>query len=496
MSVAKFLQPDFTSQQPTVYKTAIDGSIAVIARVAAAFAPHETTPQAMQVVVDAGATFYNNAVNNVAAQTVTIAAAPTTAGISRIDRIVYNATGVASVVLGTPSNTPVAPAIPDGSFPLAQVYVGTNYTAITNADLTDERVGGAGGGAGGFGSEVSIASAATTNLAAATGNVALITGTTTITSFGNTASTNRPIYLLRFAAALTLTYNATSMILPGLANIAVRAGDSALVQYMGGSNWVVHEVMRRDGTAVKAAAGASFSNLRCTHNAANPTTRVVISANDVLLTDGLGAFFLAQSVSLTINAATVGANGLDAGSLANSTWYHMWVISNGTTVAGLLSTSATAPTMPSGYTYKMRVGTVTTNGSAQFIPFLQRNYSTQYVVTASVTTLPQLATGSLGTPPSTYASVSVSAAVPPTAATVKALIMTNSGGSYMYLAPNSLYNSYAGTTPPPIAIYNPTANASGWGGDVLEMELESSNIYAISFGGANKLFCFGYTDNL
>jgi len=81
-----------------------------------------------------------------------------------------------------------------------------------------------------FGPQVTVASAATTNLGAASSNNVLISGTTTITSFGTSASLSNPIYFIQFSGILQLTYNATSMILPGAANITTAAGDSALVE--------------------------------------------------------------------------------------------------------------------------------------------------------------------------------------------------------------------------------------------------------------------------
>lgn len=67
-------------------------------------------------------------------------------------------------------------------------------------------------------------------------------------------------------------------------------------------------------------------------------------------------------------------NKLDTGAKANSTWYHVWVIrkdSDGST-DWLYSLSATAPTMPSGYTYKRRIGSVKTDGSGNILGFIQR----------------------------------------------------------------------------------------------------------------------------
>jgi len=80
-----------------------------------------------------------------------------------------------------------------------------------------------------------IASASTTNLAAATGNYIHITGATTINSFG-TVNAGVPFWLV-FDSALTLTYNATSMILPGAVNLVTVAGDSALFVSEGSGNW-------------------------------------------------------------------------------------------------------------------------------------------------------------------------------------------------------------------------------------------------------------------
>lgn len=68
-----------------------------------------------------------------------------------------------------------------------------------------------------------IASATTTNLATLTGNFAHVTGVTTITGFGTvTAGTQ---IQLTFDGILILTHNATSLILPGSANITTQAGD-------------------------------------------------------------------------------------------------------------------------------------------------------------------------------------------------------------------------------------------------------------------------------
>jgi hypothetical protein len=66
-----------------------------------------------------------------------------------------------------------------------------------------------------------------------------------------------------------------------------------------------------------------------------------------------------------------GAGGLDTGSEASDTGYHLWLIYNPTTVdyAAMLSLSSTSPTMPSGYTKKRRVGYVYNDPSGDIAEF-------------------------------------------------------------------------------------------------------------------------------
>jgi hypothetical protein len=99
------------------------------------------------------------------------------------------------------------------------------------------------------GAETTIASAATVNLGAAGSNLVAISGTSAITSLGSSASLGNPLYWVRFTGALTLTYNATSLILPGAANITTAAGDALLAEYLGSSNWRVHYYAPASGKA-------------------------------------------------------------------------------------------------------------------------------------------------------------------------------------------------------------------------------------------------------
>lgn len=98
-----------------------------------------------------------------------------------------------------------------------------------------------------------------------------------------------------------------------------------------------------------------------------------IDADEIIVTDSAGVALKLSAINLTVDMAFSGANGLDTGSEASSTWYYIWVIYNSstTTSAGLLSVSATAPTMPSGYTYKALIGAVYNDSGGDFNIFHQ-----------------------------------------------------------------------------------------------------------------------------
>lgn len=86
------------------------------------------------------------------------------------------------------------------------------------------------------GGKANKASAGTCNLGASAETFLTVTGTTTITSFGSTATEGETKFLT-FAAALTLTHHATQLILPTGANIVTAAGDVAVVTALGSGNW-------------------------------------------------------------------------------------------------------------------------------------------------------------------------------------------------------------------------------------------------------------------
>lgn len=108
----------------------------------------------------------------------------------------------------------------------------------------------------GFTDEVDVASAATCDIGAVNSFIVRITGTTTITSLGTTYNGPR---FVRFADALTLTHNASTLVLPGAANITTAAGDAMLCVPNGStpSGWRVLFYQRAALNPDRAASGAN-----------------------------------------------------------------------------------------------------------------------------------------------------------------------------------------------------------------------------------------------
>jgi hypothetical protein len=138
MSTSTFVQTQRTTQTVTDYYGFLDGDIAVLAQIGAAFAPHEQTSPNMTLALDAGVLVSGTALAVVAAQSSATIIAPVSD--PRLDLVVIDqANGAVSVVTGTEAPMPTLPAFPGGKIPVASIALATNTTAITNALITDLR---------------------------------------------------------------------------------------------------------------------------------------------------------------------------------------------------------------------------------------------------------------------------------------------------------------------------------------------------------------------
>lgn len=138
-----------------------------------------------------------------------------------------------------------------------------------------------------------IASASTTDLSAATGEMVDVTGTTTITALGTLDAGYRRI--VRFTGILTLTHNATSLILPGGVNITTANGDIAQFVSLGSGNWVCVNYQF-------AALGTTTA--LCSADLSTTTTYQDVSGVSMSLT--AGTYLLLGTATVVVNSG--GAN--------------------------------------------------------------------------------------------------------------------------------------------------------------------------------------------
>jgi hypothetical protein len=175
------------------------------------------------------------------------------------------------------------------------------------------------------GGSATLASATTVDLGSVDPAAVTISGTTTITSFGSSAGIGQ-FKFLKFSGALTLTYNATSLILPTGANLVTSAGDSAIAKCLGSGNWEIIQYTRasgaaltatlstipfpgkmHNGTLVASVASNAMTIALKTLAGADPSAGDAVLITVPTLTGGYALFTITAALSVTIpSGATVG----------------------------------------------------------------------------------------------------------------------------------------------------------------------------------------------
>lgn len=263
-------------------------------------------------------------------------------------------------------------------------YDGTQYELLNNPQQQ-----------GGYGFLTGLAASATPDLGTVPShNVNLTGGPFAITSFGSSASTAYPMYLVRFNAANTLTQGANLALLNS-SNRLTAPSDEGIYFYNGAGAWFELAYFPAGPKYASTAAGA----LTIKNNGGIPATEIDISASEVVMdTTGGGNYYTENYGTCTINFSVNGAGGLDAGAIAANTWYFLYTISNGSANSCLASTSATTPTMPAGYVYKVRVGANKTNsGAATLWPVYQAGKVARFTTGLANTADRTVSSGAVGT---------------------------------------------------------------------------------------------------
>lgn len=323
------------------------------------------------------------------------------------------------------------------------------------------------------------------------GEVQDVSGVVTYTAIPNAP---RPgAYRIWYPAAGAIMTNGGNITVQGNANVTAAAGDKWIINAVTSTNFYIEVVKASGMSIVQASVVGLFSNLKA--SATGLSALVTITADELVVKSAANDYQTLRAVSLAPSLAASGANGLDTGVSAASTWYSVWVIYNSATniVAGLFSLSATAPTMPSGYTHKARVGWVRSDGTANKYPlsFAQAGRRVQYQVAASgnITSPPLMASGVAGTVGTTLVSVSTVNFIPPTAAEIIGLLYATSAQTSA-VSPNSV-------APTP---GNNGLNNSAPSGVTVQMQfnflVSGAAIFWASNGANSSLNCSGWVDNI
>lgn len=210
-----------------------------------------------------------------------------------------------------------------------RMYDGTSWNVISYQDAASHVwTPPVGGGTN------TLASATTTDIWSLRQAYISVTGTTTITALASASAVAGTVKVVRFTGALTLTHNATSLILPTAANITTAAGDAMVVLALSSTNVAVVGYQKADGTPLNPTASftgaVSFAGiitptaLTGTNNDWNPTglstaNRIRASASSAATVTGItavgtGGTLIIHNVgsfAITLSNANTGSTGVN-----------------------------------------------------------------------------------------------------------------------------------------------------------------------------------------
>jgi hypothetical protein len=207
-----------------------------------------------------------------------------------------------------------------------------------------------------------------------------IAGTVSFAAFTVTSGRR---FTVQFDGVLTMTHHATTLDLPGGANITTAAGDVAEFFATGTNTVQCVNYTKADGTAVVAAGGGAATGFIGGLKCSNDTD----ASHDILISVGSARDY-GDAVTMTLGTAitkridatwAVGDDngGLDTGSVGASTGYGVYLIRRSDTgvVDVMFSVDMTASlatgTLPTNYDQKRLIGWVQTDSSSNIIAFTQ-----------------------------------------------------------------------------------------------------------------------------
>lgn len=224
-----------------------------------------------------------------------------------------------------------------------------------------------------------------------------------------TAYVSGVLLLVKVGASLTNT-GALTLNCDGLgARSVLRPGGASLLagDWVAGQTYLVYDdgtqyiLLTKDAKPVVVVAACRNLVIQSTS-----ATQATVTADEVVLKDSTGVPLLAAAVSVTLDITTaVALNGFETGaSRGVSTWYYVWLISDGTNVRGVLESAGSGdgavPGGPdlsngafTGYNYQALVGQIRLDatGSGEIVQFWQRDRDV-FISSTNVFTAATLAT--------------------------------------------------------------------------------------------------------
>jgi hypothetical protein len=215
------------------------------------------------------------------------------------------------------------------------------------------------------------------------GNLFNVTGTVGAVTSINTQPAGTIITLIFTEAGFILT-NSSNLILAGNRNYTTSANDAFSFVSLGGGNW--QEVCR--ATKVFPSLPTKFSKSSKPMVASTSTITMV----DILERDHTDTFDIRSiGANVTLSTAGNGLNGIDNGSVAASTMYYLYAVTNGSTVGLIASTvnelaSGTISNTNYAYTAKKQIRyAFITDASKNIIPQQVTNWGDTPTITYNTT---------------------------------------------------------------------------------------------------------------
>lgn len=200
------------------------------------------------------------------------------------------------------------------------------------------------------------------------------------------------------------------------------------------------------------------------------TNKLVLTAAEAVLLNAARGAVIATAISYEATlSSTPALNSIDVGTEAASTWYYVWLVTDGTSTGLLLSTSATAPDAGVfAWTHKCLVGMVYNDANQDLNWFTQADRRI-WLQDLNIFTAKSVTTVNVGQLLSGTDLTNFRAAIPPEAQTYMAQVgRTNSPGAisvgnvqfsqYANMLAGYYHHDYAPSTP--TAVYNFTTVSS------------------------------------